>query len=280
MKKILLSFVVLVGVVLLLVVGCSEEKEKNIIETTTSEEATEGKLVTVPEMEPVLIQINSIEEYRETVKQTEKFVQQENEIEFLEENGFKIVGDETIEKDFPGRDKETYYFPIVAITEGEVSIWYTTEYGEVLEDYIHSKGNLHYDSLDDEDIWRIQREKDFTLTYNESKGEIKEWKYGQLVSTLNVPANSYWAGDCAKERHFFRSGSDVYMYQNAFEGTDTYHEATVRKVAYEVAEIIDCNYYYHHDRGMAPLFLMKNGSLKVYYEDKLQNICYEGGYHY
>lgn len=181
----------------------------------------------------------------------------------------------------------TYAYPVVYRVEDDIVIAYSRagilsfegEY-EVTNNLwkIYGSPSVHTSQLTEEEK-EIAEERG-SVAYNSTSGSVSFWEFGELVATHTVPAGAVYAGVSDWEGYIFRAGSEVYAV--ALEGS--------RKIADGVSVVILADYYAGSDDWSQPLFLMQDGSLKVYcswYGDReapaddpchLQDICYEGGY--
>lgn len=294
MKKLLLT-IVLAALLTISMVGCG--KDDNSTTATSSEEATTAQKEETIEF----FKCTTLEEYQKEVhrrmKSEEEFLSEE-ECEFFEATGLKVRNSEegyiSLYDEMYHETKE-YYYPILT-SEGESTfLWYTSEYGDLyvsefersyddtlelgLSDWISS---AHYEctegqkSLDEVVNWR--------LVYNESSGEIQKWFLGELAETYQVPAGSLEVGRSFWEGFVFRKGTDVYALRTEDNGW------FVEVIAHNVAEVLYCDYPQTSDCWSQPMFLMTDGSVKVYVGwdgnqekaddiDHLQDPIHEGGYH-
>lgn len=168
--------------------------------------------------------------------------------------------------------KETteYYYPVVFRTGESLVLWYTDDSGSVLLENVYGHwndsnyvGQLHFDS--DEKL--IASEIDYTLSYNQETGIVSMWKFNEVSETFTVPANSVYCGVSGFEGHIFRSGTDVYALQTARK--DTVEEGWVSYwqvvcIAHNVQYVIDTDYRAASDPWSQPLFIMDDGTVKVY----------------
>lgn len=187
-----------------------------------------------------------------------------------------------------------YYYPVVFRTGDSLVVWYTDHSGSVMLKKVHghwSEGNylgqLHSDS--DE---AFASRTDYTFTYNQETGSVNMWKLNELAETYTLPANSVYCGFSEFEGYIFRSGTDVYALQtdriNTVEdGWKSYWKVIC--IAHNVKYVIDADYRAASDPWSQPLFLMTDGTVKVYvrwegdyqdirdHESHLVDLYYEGG---
>lgn len=162
-----------------------------------------------------------------------------------------------------------YYFPVVFRDEEMLVLWYTSESGSLLFEKLHGYGDfggnyggqVHYDG-EDEKV--LSTKIDYTLTYNQETGEVKYWSFGIAEHTFTgIPANSLYCGYSEIEGHLFRHGTDVYEL-NSRLNSDGEHEVYTACIAHDVEYVIDADYRAASDPWSQPLFLMKDGTVKVY----------------
>ena len=196
--------------------------------------------------------------------------------------------------DYLYKECNEYYYPVV-YREGEsLILWYTDSHGSVLLKEVYGNwngsnyiGQLHSDSEDQ----AIASEINYTFTYKPETGVVSMWELNEEVETFKLPQNSVYCGFSDFEGHIFRSGTDVYALQtdriNTADGWSTYWKVIC--IAHNVKYVIDSDYRAASDPWSQPLFLMVDGTVKVYvrwegdyqdirdHESHLVDLYYEGG---
>lgn len=162
-----------------------------------------------------------------------------------------------------------YYFPVVFRDKEMLVLWYTSESGSLLFKKLHGYGDfggnyggqVHYDG-EEEKV--ISSTVDYTLTYNQETGEVKYWSFGIAEHTFTgIPKNSLYVGYSEIEGHLFRYDTDVYQLNYKVSAAYT-EEVYIACIAHDVEYVIDADYRAASDPWSQPLFLMKDGSIKVY----------------
>lgn len=255
MKKFLI--IALMSITVLSIAGCSkQEKAYDTTATSTSptEKATASEVSF--DMEESDLKTEYLSIYREKSK-GEKFIS-DIETSVYEELNFDIRNEEDgyiSSYNSIYNEIHEYYYPIVLKGTDEVIIAYVDSMGR-LSTYNSSKDTCNYYS-------NIHAEDDVLVSYANYalvlKGERLElWQFGEKVSEVSLPANSEYVGSSRWEGYIFRHEEDVYAVQVEDE------ELICEAIAHGVDSVIVTDYRYTSDAFSQPLFLMKDGSIKVY----------------
>ena len=169
-------------------------------------------------------------------------------------------------------DEVAYYLPVMYQVEGRPEIVGITKRGElkINDKTLDIHGNCGGE--------QIMRGYEGNLYYE--SGIISHWAYGTQTNYNGLPEDSVYCGVSAWAGHIFRSGSDVYTFNFEPLVPNRQAEKTVQKIATGVKSIIVADYAWNSDRWSQPLFLMVDGSIKVYDDNdgQLYDIHQEGGY--
>lgn len=187
--------------------------------------------------------------------------------------------------DFKDLDLSDYCYPIIYEYHDTLYLWTTDSYGYVYVTNLESKernelGDLHHDIENGEKI--LQLDKQSSITYNPTDGKIHVWEFGKEIESHDLPKESVFCG-LSDVGYIFRLGTDIYSFR---------YTKGIVCIAHNVKSVITTEYYYNPGHFRQPIFLMKNGDIKVYLDDKLYDetikpddsklLCdplYEGGYH-
>lgn len=273
----------------------TDDSSKTTVATEPSTDPIETTTATEPSTDPIEIPTsfrslpspeNLLDVYRKEVEYriaTERYFTFEEE-NFIESNGYN-AGYRCIQEF--SDTLYTYHYPVVYRVGDEMVIAYSRGghldfegEDEVTKNLwnMHGSPSVHVPQLTAEEK-EISRARG-SMVYNSASGSVSFWEFGQLVATHTVPAGAGYVGLSDDEGYLFRL--DAAVYAVALEGS--------RKIADGVSVVILADYYDSSDFGSQPLFLMKDGTLKVYsswYGDQqapaddpchLQDISYEGGY--
>lgn len=262
-KKILCAALAVVLVAIIALVGsiiADHRSDKNTIDNTdiveTIEESNSTEDLDLLEAKP------SLSLYRETVKErlkewelTDKGFSRGDEWVYLKS---QIDGISSYDIFIMDGDYK-YYYPVVFNDDGNIVLWYTDGNGTVITkwDEKHSTnyvGSLHF-SGDDKGIEEVYNTQDVTITYIATEGIIEKWEYGKVVASTIIPDESVFCGISRFEGLIFRAGTDVYAIKE--DGKPTV-------IAHDVKYVIDAEYRCGSDPWSQPLFLMTDGTLKVY----------------
>lgn len=220
-----------------------------------------------PELDPIS---ENLDVYRQEIfkrlNKVENFISDEewsviskewsNSSDILYRNDtFFQVFDETYKKTYE------YYYPVVFRTGESLVLWYTNDSGSVMLDKVYGAWNGsnyvgHLHSSSDEE-WLFSSIEQ-VLTYKQETGTISVWEFNNVVETFTVPANSVYCGVSDFEGFIFRSETDVYAFQ-----TDRDVWGTIC-IAHNVKYVIDTDYRAASDPWSQPLFIMTDGTVKVY----------------
>lgn len=259
--------------------GCSEKDP-----TVVSEKMTTTVFTEVPN------EGNEIEEYRKEYKNRieTNTLKREDEIEFLENNGYFIYTDGgyfrlSYFEECDGWTK-TYFDPIVYQSDNGFEVWAIDGHGELcsitiedrgvyafdeemqlyLEDtmvchYEEFYGTIHYTAKEGEEI--IESDEYRVISYEPATGMIKHWQYGELIGQAEVPANSAYAGCSGQYGYLFKDSNDVWAVTIVYKEGNRMLDSKI--IAHNVEFVITTEYDVGH-YDYKPLFLMTDGTLKIY----------------
>ena len=105
-------------------------------------------------------------------------------------------------------------------------------------------------------IQKVYNSHAVVITYNSESCIAQKWEFGKAVVSTQLPKGAAYCGYSAFEGFIFRSGSDVYSLK------DNDGKPTV--IAHNVKYVIDTEYRCGSDPWSQPLFLMEDGTIKVY----------------
>lgn len=265
--------------------------------TTSSEAGTEATEVETSETEEKLeghviefggnIVTYELEEwsYRSEVENRLDFGNYEisdEEYSILKEHWYSVDGDAV------KKGTSVYYYPVLAKVENSVVMYYTNSWGDIYKETISGQandfggsiGNLHSkDSYNNE----IHCTKDYLVKYDPETGYMTVYQFDNVVREYFIGKDAVYTGKSEFEGYIFRKGTDVY----AVRYDCICYEGGVMTIAHDVAQVILADYDYSSDGFSQPLFLMTDGTLKVYGGpagetpddvNNLYDIRYEGGY--
>lgn len=245
MKKIISLLVVLV-VVLTMLCSCTEDNKATL---NTNTATTQNKDVDISDFPEVKATAENIDIYR---KEVLKRLDSGNNTFYTEIEAAVV------------ENIDDYHYPVVFKDGKNLVLWYTTTSGalqfEELQNYSDDTpldniygGQLHYDVSSDESI-TLESQAGYSITYVQKTGVIKTWKFGKVVETYtDIPKGAIYCGFSEIEGYIFRKDTDVY----ALDGV-------VKCIAHNVKLVIVSDYSYNPDAKSQPLFIMTDGSVKVY----------------
>lgn len=254
------SLIIVFTIIMVLsTMGCSKQKNADAtIATSTSptEESTASEVSF--DIEESDLKAEYLSMYREKSK-GENFIS-DIESSVYEELNFDIRNEEDgyiSSYDSLYNEIHEYYYPIVLKGTDEAIVAYVDSMGR-LSTYNSSKDTCNYYSNihveDDEEV--LVSYANYALVL---KGErLERWQFGEKVSEVSLPANSEYVGSSFWEGYIFRHEEDVYAVQVEEE------ELTCVAIAHGVDSVIVADYRYTSDAFSQPLFLMKDGSIKLY----------------
>ena len=189
---------------------------------------------------------------------------------------------------------DTYYYPVMTLNNGEFTLLYTDEYGNVRSFVIGSNGGssdhgrLHRpSSIEDFEILSACKKRE--VLYIDS--QVKVFEYQEITATYDIPEGAVYCGQSQFEGYIFHKDDEVYALRGKDNGRiSDYHELKLDRIAKGVEYVILSDYALSSDPWSQPLFKMQDGSLKAYvrwYGDEnvpddvghLVEPVYEGGYH-
>lgn len=264
MKKKILC--ILLGIVLIaigVVLGSiiSDHTSSNPLDETTEETVYSEESIALEDLD-ILEAKPSLSLYRETVKKrleewdfSNKGFSRGDEWIYLKSRINGVSSYDTFIRD----GDYAYYYPVLFNDNGNIVLWYTDESGTVITnwDEKHSSnyiGSLHF-SGDDKGIERVYSTQEVAVTYIPHEGIIEKWEYGKVVNSTIISDYSVFCGISRFEGLIFRDGTDVYAIKE--DGKPTV-------IAHDVKYVIDTEYRCGSDPWSQPLFLMTDGTLKVY----------------
>lgn len=271
--------------------GCSDNDIPETVQEmsiTQSAENTESEYF----FNEVPSEGNEIEEYRKEYKNRieTNTLKREDEIEFLENNGYFIyTGGGYFQLSYYEESvgwTKTYFDPIVYRSDNGFEVWAIDGHGELCSITIEDRGvyafdeemrmylkdtmvchdeefygPIHYTAKEGEEI--IKSDKYRVISYEHATGLVKEWKYGELIGQVKVPANSVYVGNSYFAGYLFRDSTDVWATQSIREDYESDNWMWVSNIiAHNVEFVITAEYCVGHD--CLPLFLMTDGTLKTY----------------
>ena len=299
MKKMALTITLLLMMATLVACGnntpsttlSTDDPSKTTVATEPSTDPIETTTATEPSIPSTFCALPSAENLIETYQMEVKYRLVRDEYLTYEErvylstqgydSGYQCI------REYANGDLYTYSYPVVYRVEESIVIAYSRGghldfegEDEVTKDFweVYGSPSVHVSQIAEEE--REISETTGSVVYDETSGSVSFWEFGQLVATHTVPAGAGYVGLSDDEGYLFRL--DAAVYAVALEGS--------RKIADGVSVVILADYYDSSDFGSQPLFLMKDGTLKVYsswYGDQqapaddpchLQDISYEGGY--
>lgn len=271
MKKIIILAITLI--LLASLCGCGNSTNDPVSDNNTSTPVTEEiDLSIFPEVETS--SEDGLDLYRkkvssrlESLEEDESFITDEEWEAISNEWGGDLYRHNAYFTSFDSLYEETskYYYPVVFRDGDALILWYTTESGSVLLEEVYGYwndsnyvGKLHSDSEEEE--W-IYSKTDSALTYSKETGTVTVWEFGEVYETLTgIPQDSVYCGFSRFEGYIFRSGTDVYSLDvNTWDA-----DGTVSCIAHNVKYVIDADYRASSDPWSQPLFIMADGSVKVY----------------
>ena len=118
-------------------------------------------------------------------------------------------------------------------------------------------GYLHDPYERPKDAIPVTSTENYQVLFSSSEAAITVYQFGEPVETHDIPENSVYCGHSFFEGYIFRSGTDVYCI-SLFANQEAFC------IAHDVQYVIDSEYFYSSDRWCQPIFLMTDGTLKVY----------------
>lgn len=264
---------------LMMAIGCEKvQAEGTDLSTTVIEVTPAAKEY---EFEQVPEKGNEIIGYR---KEHQKRIEtntlyRDEEVEFLKSHGFYIYNsggyfNYSIYSDYSGT-LNTNRHPIIFKSENGIEVWGVNNYGELYVRSLEGKtsngrvddfyGLIHYTAQEAEanneeivyaDCYRV-------ISYQAETGTVKHWYYGEVLSESKVPANSVYVGS-AGPGYLFQNENDVWAVRNIYNDDERLKESEI--IAHNVKNVITASYEMDSYAGYYPLFLMTDGSLKIYVE--------------
>lgn len=179
-----------------------------------------------------------------------------------------------------------YHYPVLVQTESSLIMYYTDNWGDInkktilgiSKDFGGSIGNLHSAGTN-----AIHQTKEYLVEYDTETGYMTVYQFNKKIREEFIGKNAIYTGKSEFEGYIFRLGTDVYAVRYDCITVDS----GVYAIAHNVKEVVVADYYYSSDGFSQPLFLMTDGTLKVYGgpagerpddEENLLNVRYEGGY--
>lgn len=238
-----------------------------------------------------------LEAYRNEVKyrcSQEKYFT-ENEKLYIESLGYGTGNGVIREWNALYSELYEYYYPVVYKVEDEVLIVYSvgclafesqnysTQSKAYMFAYVHTPEPTEEDEI-------LANKVGYGAIYNQNTGSVSFWEFGEKTVECSVPKGAVYVGYSDWEGFLFRDGTIVYAVpEYCLPGSDN-QTATAKVIANNVKEVLLANYAAGSDDWSQPLFLMTDGTIKVYcswYGDSkapaddpchLEDIRYEGGY--
>lgn len=182
-----------------------------------------------------------------------------NVIKSLSIRNLKLAGNSIVS--FSDSYSEEYFYPIVYKNGDSLVLWYTNENGTVIAEELTERlsstnyiGNLHCDE-DTESTQYVYNTHSLVVTFNSDSCIAIKWVLGKAEAAAQLPKGTVYCGFSNFEGLIFRHGSDVYSLKESGNPT---------VIAHNVQYVIDAEYHCGSDPWSQPLFLMEDGSLKVY----------------
>lgn len=297
MKKFVktIAFVTICFLTATMLFGCSNNDIPETVQESVLETMSTTQLTEIKECGYVFTEVpregNEIEGYREEHKKRieTNTLMREEEIEFLEKNGYFIFTGGGYFKlsyfsEYNGVAK-TYSYPIVYKTDKDFEVWAIDKNGELCsitigtrevyafnedDGRIHLKetsachnedfyGLIHYtakegEEIIDSDVYRV-------ISYEPATGMIKRWEYGELIGQTEVSANSVYVGSSYHDGYLFKDNNDVWSVRVVYEDDRRMLDSKI--IAHNVEMVITTRYPMGYE-DYHPLFLMADGTLKAY----------------
>lgn len=294
MKKFLLITTILFCI---LIGGCSEKNEQvaDVEKITIDFEqlAYEEFINNLPLLPENDLQL--LKEYRKEVIrriESEDSFLSEQESEILEEHEYYGGGRLWYKLENKGTismNMQSWYAPIfykdnnddiiLVLTDLENGMVLWRDINDLYYDPSAWIGNIHKDETEELDkIYELARNS--LIEYDTKNQKINIWAYGELEKNFPLSENAKFVGKGEVGELYFREKSKVYRFSYEKDWSYTL-------IADKVKEVVVTNYYFDYKHYCQPLFLMKDGTLKVYIEiegveanskECLQLILNEGGY--
>lgn len=206
---------------------------------------------------------------------TGEYMVPEVELEVYEECGLEFDSENkcVYADDGYGAFIPWYEFPVIFNTGDVKQLCYTDDQGMLCYvmlkrndwrsvKYMFTDYNIHCD-IDSGEIL-INTNPYFAITYNSEIGSVKVWMHGILIREHDIPTESIYAGLSTNEGYIFRSDNDVYAVRDygcyCVGGTEG-----VNRIAQDVKLVIETDYCLGWEECAQPLFLMTDGTVKVFY---------------
>lgn len=269
---------------LMMIVGCEKvQAEENNVSATIIEATP---TVQEYEFEQVPEKGEEINGYR---KEHQKRIEtntlyREEEVKFLEDHGFYIYNsggyfNYSRYSDYSGT-LDTNRHPIIFKSENGIEVWGVNNYGELYVQSLEGKtsngrvddfyGLIHYTAQEaeanNEEI--LQANCYRVISYHPETGTVKHWYYGEVLGEFKVPAKSVYVGAASCVGYLFQDGTDIWAVRSIYNDDERLKDSEI--IAHNVKYVITAGYEIAND-GYYPLFLMTDGTLKMY-------VNYEGEY--
>ena len=203
--------------------------------------------------------------YREIVKErsSEYFYFTQEEIDLYRSKGYILHTGWITYYDEVNFHFFDYYYPVICTWENELYLIYTSNIGYTYYQKIDELnswsiiGSLHDPFEKPDDSILATSTQNYSILFSSSNGIFTTYKYGEPTESIEVPKDSVYCGHSFWEGYIIRSGTDVYA-------VNLFPISNILCIAHNVSFVIDAEYHYSSDRWSQPLFLMADGSIKVY----------------
>lgn len=265
MKNIRITVLLIAVIVLASLVGCAK---KNTVTTTTTPTVTtapttDPRILSFPEMDYQDAKA-AREFYRDQISSREYFTPEEEAI--LREKGYEIRGGYRLYRyDSSYHTVKRYDYPMVFRYRGDLFLWYLDQGGDlrfeaVVRDmwapYLNPAGYVHFP--EEHSGLQIYRSAEEGYLYSPQQGKVEIFRFGELISEVEIPEGAIYCGHSKIEGYVFRVGGDVYV-MNYDSGL-----WKVLPIAHGVSAVITADYSLSSDPWSQPLFLMQDGQILAY----------------
>ena len=203
--------------------------------------------------------------YREVVKEKTSYNSYfTNEEKQLYDNyGYTSHDDWISQYDEKNNKTSELYFPVLFFGNNKVYVMYTSNIGYTFYKELGNNsstefiGYLHDPDKKPKDAIPVTSTEEYTILFSSSENSFTAYQYGKEVDSCEIPEDSVYCGHSFFEGYIIRTGSDVYA-------VNMFPIKNVTCIAHNVSYVLDSDYFYSTDRWSEPLFLMEDGTAKVY----------------
>ena len=236
-----------------------------------------SELPAVPDEIDESTQVKNYLEYYNSRCNKEHFLT-ENEEKILKDMGYIVSADGFIYNPNAGDiSPEVFYYPELFNNNGILDFWFVDNFGHLYissADYIVEDINLGTNQLSGE--IKLFSSQEFSLYYFPETNMVSSYSFGEIICSHTLPNESIYVGCSDLEGYIFRSNSNVFSTKYSLRE----RSFTSKLIAQDVKEVIVADYPLSMENWSQPLFLMEDGTLKVYCgnSSELLDIQTEGGY--